>query len=519
MRLLEGLALDDPNALAAGTLVHALEQRAALAPDEPFVRVGVRPWLTPAELLALVRRFAAGAQERGVEPGDRVLLALESSPEFLVAWLGLGYAGAAMVPLVPRSGLVSYRRAIELTEPVLAIVGATGAKKLAELEPNGPPTVRVDDRAAGSLCSSFASQLLADAPTHVNRARGEELASIMFTSGTTGPQKGVQVAQLWYLWASLDVAGAMRYTSDDVLYTCLPLGHANAQDTTFGPALLSSARVVFDQEFSASRFWHRVAETGATAFNLIGNMAEVLLARPPEEFVEHQVRRAFSVPSLSHQLEPWRERFGVQLLEGYGSTEIGVPVFQEIDAVRPGACGRSLPGTEISILRDDGVSAEPGERGEIAARSPRPGSITAGYWGDDEATARSWSNGWFRTGDLGHIDADGYLHFAGRVTDSMRRKGENISAFELEAALLELDEVADCGVVGRRRPDGDDDVIAFVIPAEGCSLDVGHIAEHCARWVGAHAAPAEVRAVRELPMTESGKVAKGRLRELAARDG
>ena len=517
MRLLEGLALDDPSALAAGTLVHGLEQRAALGPDEPFVRVGERPWLTPAELLAFVRRFAAGARQRGIERGDRVLLALESSPEFLVAWLGLGYVGAAMVPLVPRSGLRSYRRALELTEPVLAVVDAAGAEKLAELEPTGLPTVQVDDRAAATLCPTFESQLLADAPAQANRARGEELASIMFTSGTTGPQKGVQVAQLWYVWASLDVAGAMRYTSDDVLYTCLPLGHANAQDTTFGPALLSGARVVFDQEFSASRFWHRVAETGATAFNLIGNMAEVLLARPPEEFVKHQVRRAFSVPSLPHQLDPWPERFGVQLLEGYGSTEIGVPVFQEMDAVRPGACGRPLAGTEVCVLGSDGVEAEPGERGEIVARSRRPGSITAGYWGDEEATASAWSNGWFRTGDLGHIDTEGYLHFAGRVTDSMRRKGENISAFEVEAALLELDEVADCGVVGRRRPDGDDDVIAFVIPAEGCSLDAARLGEHCARWVGAHAAPTEVREVDELPMTESGKVAKGLLRELVAR--
>ena len=189
-------------------------------------------------------------------------------------------------------------------------------------------------------------------------------------------------------------------------------------------------------------------------------------------------------------------------------------MFQDLDDIRPGTCGRSLPGTEIRILREDGLPARPGERGEIAAWSPRPGSITVGYWGDVEATAAAWSRGWFRTGDLGHLDGDGHLHFAGRVTDSMRRKGENISAFEVEAALLELVEVADCGVVGRRRPDGDDDVIAFVVPADGCLLDPASIAEHCARWVGAHAAPTEVRQVDELPMTESGKVAKGQLRDL-----
>jgi crotonobetaine/carnitine-CoA ligase len=460
-----------------------------------------------------VKRFGAGIQRQGVGPGDRVVLALESSPEFLVAWLGLGWAGAVMVPLVPGAGLRAYRRAVELTEPVLAVSAAAGAAKLGETAPELSVVV-VDDRDAGRLCPAFRDALLANGDTP-NRARGEELASIMFTSGTTGPPKGVQVAHLWYVWASLDVARSMRYGPQDVLYTCLPLGHANAQDTSFGPALLTGARIVFDPQFSASRFWDRVAGTGATAFNLIGNMPEVLLARAAEETVPHAARRSFSVPALPHQLEPFRERFGVQLVEGYGSTEIGVPVFQDLDDVRPGASGRVLPGTELRILREDGLPARPGERGEITAWSPRPGSVTAGYYRDPDATAAAWSGGWFRTGDLGYLDEEGLLHFGGRLTDSMRRKGENVSAFEVEAALLELDEVAACGVVGRPRPDGDDDVVAFVIAAEGSQIDEARLVEHCTAAIGARSAPTEIRVVDALPETESGKVAKGRLRELA----
>jgi carnitine-CoA ligase len=511
-------ALDDADQLARGTLVHALEARAAADSDSPFVAVGHRPGLSAAALLALVRGCSAGLGRFGVEQGDAVLVVLDSSPEFLVTWLGLGHRGAVMVPLVPRSGLRAYRRAIELCEPSLAIVSAQGAERLGEAVPELPfRVIQIDDRAPGEICPELERRLLVPDDDAPNRARGPELASIMFTSGTTGPPKGVRVAHLWYVWASLDVAGAMRYTGDDVLYTCLPLGHANAQDTSFGPALLTGARIVFDPDFSASRFWARLAETGATAFNLIGNMPEVLLSRAPDEHVEHRARRAFSVPALAHQLGPFRERFGVQLVEGYGSTEIGVPVFQDVDAIRAGTSGRPLPGTLMRIEREDGLPAAVGERGEICAWSPRPGSCTAGYYRDDAATAHAWRGGWFHTGDLGLIDEDGCLHFSGRVTDSLRRKGENISAFEVEAALLELGEVAACGVVGRPRADGDEDVIAFVVAAEGSAPSAEMLVAHCAAALGPVAAPAEIRFVDGLPETESGKVAKGALRDLASR--
>lgn len=504
--------LDDPEALAAGTLVHALEQRARAEEATPFVSFDERPPLTAADLLSLVRRFSAALE---VARGSRVLVCLDNSPEFVVAWLGSGHAGATMVPVVPRAGLRAYARAIELTEPSLAIVNAESRAKLAET-PFAGTVVEVDDAAEGLLCPVFERRLLAADERQECLAHGLDAASIMFTSGTTGPPKGVRVAHLWYIWASLDVAGAMGYGERDTLFTCLPLGHANAQDTSFGPALLTGARVAFDSAFHASTFWQRVAAVGATAFNLIGNMPEVLLSRSSQEFMPHGARRAFSVPALAHQLQPFRERFGVELVEGYGSTEIGVPVFQRPGEQHAGACGRPLPGTELRIVGEDGLPARPGERGEICAWSPRPGSVTDGYWNDPAATARAWVSGWFHTGDFGFFDDDGYLHFVGRLSDTLRLKGENVSAYELETVILELPEVGECAVVARRRSDGDDDIIAFVVMNGDCSVDEEGIRRRCRVAVGPHAAPAELRVVDDLPHTESGKVAKGRLRDLLA---
>ena len=288
VRLLEGLALDDPNALAAGTLVHALEQRAALG-----ARRAVRPCrrAAVADSGGAARASSAASPPAHSQRGDRAQAIASCSR----SRARRSFSSRGSVSAMPARRWSRWFRA-----PGCAATGARWSSPNPFWQSSTRPEPRSSPSSSrpGSLrcrstigrpprCAQPSSRSCSPtAPAQANRARGEELASIMFTSGTTGPQKGVQVAQLWYLWASLDVAGAMRYTSDDVLYTCLPLGHANAQDTTFGPALLSSARVVFDQEFSASRFWHRVAETGATAFNLIGNMAEVLLARPPEEFVE-----------------------------------------------------------------------------------------------------------------------------------------------------------------------------------------------------------------------------------------
>jgi len=505
--------LDNPDVLRASTLVHALLDRAERSPEEIFVHIGGRQDLALGPLADAVRRFAGMIEARGVRPGHRVLLALDNSLEFVVSWLGTWYAGAITVPVVPDAGLRVYRRAVELAQPALFVTGPVGEEKVRKAGANEASLLVFDqtgDRALAPELSSLLDQ--SDAATE-NRASGPAVAAVMFTSGTTGAPKGVCLSHLWFTWASRDVVRGMSYGPQDTLYSCLPLAHANAQDTTFGPALISGARVVFDQRFSASRFWRRLAETEATAFNLIGNMPRVLLNREADELVEHSATRAFAIPALPHYRHEFARRFGVELRQGYGSTEVGVPVFQDPDQPPDDSCGGPVPGTQLRVMGHDGLPAALGESGEICIWSSRPGSIASGYLGDPQRTAQAWRNGWFHTGDLGRLDGNGNLHFVGRAGDHLRRKGENFTAHEIEAAILEIDGIEDCSVVALPGDDGDDRIAAYIVVSAGTSIAAADVTAHCAVVVGKAGAPESVYQLPELPRTESGKIAKAVLIE------
>jgi carnitine-CoA ligase len=508
--------MSDPAGHAS--LVHAFIERAGAQPDSVFASFDGRPALAMGETAEAIRRFANALHDHGLAPGDRLLVALDNSPEFLIAWMGSSFAGVAMVPLVPDAGERLYERALAVGEPRLAVAGARGTSRLEAVGARERlELVSVDDASPGALAPEFERLIAAATPASDNLATELGTASIMFTSGTTGPPKGVCLSHLWYMWASEDLVAGMSYGPSDHLYSCLPLGHANAQDTTLGPALLSGAKVTFDRRFSASRHWHRLRDVGATAFNMIGNMPRVLLNRDESEFVpDHGAGRSFSIPALPHYRDEFASRFGVALWQGYGSTEIGVPVFQDEEGVRRGSAGLPVDGTELMIARPDGTPADVGETGEIWARSTRPGAFTEGYFRDPERTAAAWTDGWFRCGDLGRLDEDGHLYFAGRLGDRLRRKGENLSAHDVESVVMELDFVAECAAISRPSQDGDDEIVVFVVPAEGRAVDAAAVSERCAAALGRAAEPSEVRSVDALPRTESGKVAKGVLREQQA---
>jgi crotonobetaine/carnitine-CoA ligase len=428
---------------------------------------------TVVDMRDAAARRAGWLAAAGIGRGDRVALISENRLEVLELWLGCAWLGAIFVPINPAL------KGAQL-EHMLADADARLVVRESELE--GTPVGR---------------------PLPPYDAQPGDAAAILYTSGTTGPSKGVICPQeQWYWWAVLtgDVLGI---TADDVLYTNLPLFHTNALNT-FCQALLAGATYALGPRFSASRFWGRCAEAGATVTYLLGPMVSILLRQPAsDEDRAHRVRIALAPATPAELHEPFRERFGVQLIDGWGSTETNIVISNRHDDNRPGTLGRVL----------EPFAARVAEDGELLVRSREPGAFSAGYFRREEATEEAWRGGWFHTGDRVRQDADGVFRFVDRIKDVIRRRGENISAFEVEQVLQSHPDVAAAAVIPVPSELGEDEVMACVVVREGAELAPVELVAFCDERLAPFAVPRYVEFLDELPLTPSGKVEKFKLRE------
>jgi carnitine-CoA ligase len=344
-------------------------------------------------------------------------------------------------------------------------------------------------------------------------ARPDDPAAILYTSGTTGPSKGVVCPQeQWYWWALL-TGEVLGIQADDVLYTCLPLFHTNALNT-FCQALLAGATYALGPRFSASRFWGRCAEAEGTVTYLLGPMVSILLRQPPSSADrDHHVRIALAPATGAELHEPFRERFGVQLIDGWGSTETNIVLSNRHDNSRPWTLGRVLEPFEARVVDEDDGDVLDGTPGELVVRSREPHAFATGYVGRPDATAEAWRGGWFHTGDRVVRDGDGSFRFVDRIKEVIRRRGENISAFEVEQALQSHPDVVAAAVIPVPSELGEDEVMACVVRREGAALEPGDLIEFCQERLAGFAIPRYVDFLAELPLTPSGKVEKYRLRE------
>jgi crotonobetaine/carnitine-CoA ligase len=337
---------------------------------------------------------------------------------------------------------------------------------------------------------------------------------VLATSGTTGRPKAALLPQFAAVRHARRVRSTLEYGPGDVAYNVFPWHHINVRHAGLLAALCSGARLVAHRRFSASRFWEVCREERVTAFNFMGAMLAILDRRPlgPSDRA-HRVRLAYGAPAPVELAERFRERFGVCALEAYACTELGDVAANTRGAWRPGTAGRVLPEYEVAVLDELGRRLLPGETGQIAARPRLPHLAFSGYEGDPEATDRVWSRGWFRTGDRGRLDADGYLTFAGRRADVVRRRGESVAAWEVEQVIRGLPGVVDAAVVGVDSELTEQELLAVVSPAPGCRLDGPAVHSWCAGRLERHAVPRYVRIAEELPRNPSGKVVKSVLQE------
>jgi len=337
---------------------------------------------------------------------------------------------------------------------------------------------------------------------------------IMFTSGTTGPSKGSLMPHNYGLYMADICCEAAEYGERDCLYNVLPLFHGNAQVLSTLPALLSGARMVLGEKFSASRFWDDVRKFRCTEFNYIGGIVPILYkADPRPGDADNSLRIMFGAGAPEEIFEPFQKRFGVTLVEGYGMTEIGIPLVNTLKDNKPGTCGRIYPGYSLKVVDDNGFEVGPDTPGELMIRPSKPYSMMLEYYKMPEKTVDAWQDLWFHTGDYLRYDEEGYFYFIDRKKDALRRRGENISSFEVENTINSHPAVMESAAIAVKSPMGEDEVMVCLSLKPGESLQPERLIDFCSEKMAYFMVPRYLRFMKELPKTPTQKIQKQQLRQ------
>jgi crotonobetaine/carnitine-CoA ligase len=488
------------------SIASLLAEVAAARPDAVFLRTAEGE-LTYAETEARAAATAGTLRAAGARAGEPVVLFMHNSLDQIVIWFALARLGAVHVPINTALIGTALTHVFRVTGARLAVVDTDLLPALQDVRANLPELERIIVR--GSVEFDALATGAAALVAHVDDLAA---ATVLFTSGTTGVSKGCVLSHRYLVRQAQLHAAHLGLTADDVLYAPFPLFHVDAATLTVVAALTVGGTAAIGRRFSASRFWDEVRAFDATVFNFLGATLTILWKQPPtERDREHRVRLAWGVPMPGWQ-PAWRRRFGIPLYELYGLTDAGICAYDRLDAPKPpGSCGRVIAAYEVAIVDLDGGAMPPGTIGEITVRGREPGLVMTEYWGMPEATAHAFRGGRFHTGDLGRLDADGYLYFHGRADDAIRRRGENISAHEVEQIVLSHPDVVEAAAIGVASELTEQDVKICVVLRTGATLTPAQIRTHCAALAPTFMVPRYVEVVAGLPKTPTQKVEKFKL--------
>jgi crotonobetaine/carnitine-CoA ligase len=490
----------------APTVPALFAARVERTPEAPFLLWEGERW-SYREAWEEIRRFAAWVARQG-RVGDRSRLAgfLPNRPEALWAWLGALVAGAVYVPLnrAHRGDLLADM--IRRSGAELLVTDAEGEGDLPDLADPQPRVI------------SDWEEIAALEPAAPAAPAPGDLAELMYTSGTTGRSKAVELSHSQLCRGAGWIAWSFEMTAEDVFHAQLPLFHIAGQVDTVLPSVVGGGAIALYPTFSRSRFWDQVAAAGSTLVVGFPNLYRLLHSSPPrEDDGRYSLRAGMSATMPPDFVADFEARFGLRVREVYGMTEAEPMVLPWPGETTPaGSCGRPNPDFEIAVLDGDGRPAGSGEVGEIVCRSRLPGIRAGAYGGDSGTSAPASADGWFHSGDLGRVDESGFFYFGDRIRHAIRRRGESISSGELEAVLAGHPAVAEVCAIGVPSPLGEEDVKLVVVPAEGAVVDPSELRTWCEGRMAAFMLPRYVEVVPELPRAETGKVMKEELRGVGA---
>jgi len=499
-----------------------LRLRASENPEHQFVRFEGES-ISYGRLDDEADLLAGSLARLGLTRGMTCALQLPNCSAFMTTWFALARMGVIEVPLNTELTRDLLAHQVEVSKATVVVTTTEWLPRFVEIRHLVPRLTHVlavgDDapeQSGGLEYTSFSEAISGSpgAPAYPELS-GSDPAVALFTSGTTGPSKGVVRSHRANQILAATGAELMGYAEGEVLFNAFPLFHANARYNSVLAAMLVKGSVVLRDRFSVGNFWDTCRTEGITAFNYMGAVLMMLYKQAPRsDDAINPVRRAFGAPAPKEIFHAFQDRFGVKLVEVYGSTELGIATMNTVETFVLGSCGRAAPSLDIRIHNELDIECRRGETGQIVARSREPEAMFTEYLGMPEATLEAFRNQWFHTGDRAWMDESGYVWFVDRMKDCIRRRGENISSWEVERTISALDSVAEVAVVGVPSELSEEEVLAVLVATPGHEICLDEVLEHCRARLPRFAVPRFMRVIDALPKTPSQRVEKYRLREL-----
>ncbi len=456
------------------------------------------------------QRLAAWLRNQGMQAGDAFALVMQNHAEFVDFMVASSILGTVFVPIDSRTRGDKLKYMLDFAECKGAVVGDNALQEVQSVWQGTQKWIATLGDDLGDY-SGILPVLAGPIPTpqlDIVSTDPNAAMQLLYTSGTTGDPKAIMSTHGRYgVSATLPVV--LGLGQDDCLYTGLSLTHANAQVITLGMSLHAGIPCVISQKFTKSRLWDITRHYGCTFFNLLGGMTTAIYAEPPRsDDSDNPVRKILCAGMPAAIWDDFSQRFDVDLFEFYGAAEGGLS-FNPPGIGPVGSCGKPPPSMQIAILDENGTPVAPGEAGEICFREADGSCPQMTYFKNPEATAKKLADGWLHMGDIGHMDADGWLFFHYRMGGGIRKNGDFVNPAFIEKAMSEIDAVTDVYVYGMEVTEGlapgERDIVAAVVPADRASFDVAAVSRACREKLDRNSVPDFIQVVDEIPKTASEK--------------